>query len=160
MPVGVGAQSAGATNAGYGFPTSQKPVLSTLTVGPSNAPTGARLIDPVAKDYVLGDNGALLGMTPGQQAVYLATATVLNSSAVHGQGSDLQSLDKITDNFRDAVEAKLRTALQPAVDAGIIQVNGFTAFAVGVKNGLQPGQSFGRLSWTDLTTGQEQESDV
>lgn len=155
MPLGIGAQPAGGSNAGYGTVTDAVGAPGLVTQDRLGRPTGTRLIDPVKRDYVMDTNGRTAGMSAGQQSVYLAVANDLNSTAVKGLGNSLRSLDRITDNFRAACLDKLTSALQTAIDTGLIAVLGFDTFKAGPRDGLQPGQVYGRLNWVDLSTGVE-----
>lgn len=155
MPIGIGAQPAGSSGAGYGVASSAIPLKGRITPNDIGRSTGARFIDARKGDYVINEDGRCIGMTPGQQAVYLAAKTVRGTSAVKSMGQTLSEIEVITENAKSAVEQKLNEALQPAVDGGLITIVDFDNFKAGPRDGLIPGRMYGRLRWRDLSTSKE-----
>lgn len=157
---GFGTQAAGRSNAAFGTPGTAAAfgggILRNTATG---ARHDARLIDPVTRDYVLDEDnpGRLLGMSATKQGVLLSVGTERYSSAVRLMGQELRKIDRITPNFERRVLDKLIDALQPLIDTRQIAVLGFTTFKAGPKDGLAPGQTYGRLRWKDLTTDAEYE---
>ncbi len=150
---GVGLQSAGTSSAGYGSispinPNSGRVLRDPLVVGSS----GSRRIDPFTRDYVVDTDGRLSGMPNVPQLVQLAITTEFNTSAPRGMGHKLKSIDRVTANFEQVVLSVLTNALKRLVDLRLVEVVGFSSFKSGKKDGLQPGQTYGRLQWRDLTT--------
>lgn len=157
MP-GAGLQGGGTTSAGLGTSASATAqggaFLRDTKTGISH---GARMIDPNTRDYVLDDNGRILGLDYVKHAVQMSIHTDRGSSAVQSMGQRLRTLDRITPNFERRVLAILTEALQPLITLGYIEVLGFDQFTAGsAANGLMPGAVFGRLRWRDLTTGEEE----
>lgn len=153
MPLfGAGGSSAGSTDAGYGsIDTAAIPSRDLLNNPFAPGKLDSRRIDPVSKDYVMGPNGTLLGMTRAQQAVELAFTTILGSSCVSTLGNDLKSIQVISDNFETEIKAKIEQALNNAVNQGLISILGIVVQRFG-KNG-----AYIITRWRDLSTGQEQE---
>ena len=152
---GFGSAPFGAFPYGIGTP-SVAPELggSVLRDETTGEITGSRKIDPVTKDYVLDDNGRILGMADTKQLVLLAVATDKGTSAMRSLGQDLRSIDRITSNFTRRVDVTLRAAVQHIVDRELIEVIG-TEVQV-----LRPGVAFARLRWRDLSTGLEDDTVV
>jgi hypothetical protein len=154
---GAGLQKAGTTSAGLG---EYAPVAADagafLRDERTGKSLGARKIDPNTRDYVLDDNGRILGLDYVKHAVQMSVHTERGTAAVNTMGHRLRSLDRITPNFERRVLAVLTEALQPLIALGYIEVLGFAAFKAGDdRNGLARGAVYGRLRWRDLTTGQE-----
>lgn len=145
---GIGLQGAGTTSAGFGSPTRGAEeggvILRDVKTGASF--TG-RQIDPRSGDYVLDENGRLLGMSTVQQLVQLA---VMNAAPA------LQEIERLDDGFERAASAILTTACAPIVQQGIIAVIGVRGTRLGVRGGLKQGQALYSFLWRDLTTGTEQ----
>ncbi len=159
---GIGLQGAGTTSAGFGTSAeATAPGGAFLRDAKTGRSLGSRKIDPRTRDYVLDENGRILGLDSVRQAVQLSVHTDRGSSAVSSVGQRLRSLDRITPNFERRVFAVLSEALQPLVDAGLVEVVSFERFKVGDNNnGLSRGAVYGRLKWRDLTSGQEHREDV
>jgi len=154
---GAGTQKAGTTSAGFGVSASATAqggaFLRDTKTGKS---LGARKIDPLTRDYVLDDNGRILGLDYVKHAVQMSIHTERGSSAVQSMGQRLRTIDRITPNFEKRVLAILTEALQPLIELGYVEVLGFDRFEVGNStNGLMPGAVYGRLRWRDLTTNEE-----
>lgn len=115
---------------------------------------GARLIDPVTKDYVYDENGRALGMSGVLQQVQLAVSTESGSSAMRELGHELGSIDVITPSLEHRVDTTLRAAVAHLVAQQVIEVLGVTMFMAGTEGGLRPGQAHARFRFKDLTTGQ------
>jgi hypothetical protein len=154
---GAGLQKAGSTSAGFGTSAAAtEPEGAFLRDTRTGKSLGARKIDPNTRDYMLDDNGRVLGLDYVKHAVQMSLHTDHGSSVDTRMGQKLRSLDRITPNFERRVLAVLTEALQPLISLGYVEVLGFTAFTVGTnRNGLQRGAVYGRLRWRDLTTKQE-----
>jgi hypothetical protein len=149
--IGAGFSSAGGTDAGYGaVDTAAIPSKDLLKDPFGNGSLEGRQIDPVKKDYVLGPNGTLMGMTRGQQAVELAFLTDLGSSAVAAVGNTFKDVKVISASFEIEMKAKIQQALSPAVNAGLIEI-----VSMEVKR-LGDSKLYIITRWRDLTNGQEQ----
>lgn len=157
MP-GAGLQSAGTSSAGFGTSASAIAQGGTFLRNTRNGESlGARRIDPNTRDYVLDENGRILGLDYVKHAVQMSVHTERGTAAVSELGQRLRELDRITPNFEKRVLAMLTDALQPLIRLGYIEVLGFSQFTIGnTANGLPPGAVYGRLKWRDLTTGEEQ----
>lgn len=150
---GFGIQPAGTSSAGFGSiepinPNSGRALNDPKKVGSY----GSRRIDPFTRDYVLNNDGRVDGMPNVAQLVQLAITTEFNTSAVRGMGNNLKKIDRVTANFEQVVLTTLTSALKRLVDLRLVEVLGFSSFKSGKKDGLQPGQTYGRLQWRDLTT--------
>lgn len=152
---GAGIQRAGRTPAGFGSPTDLGvPGGAFLRDTKTGKVLGVRQIDPRTRDYVLDDNGRLLGVNYVRHVVQMSIHTELGSSAVQSMGQRLRKLDRITPNFEKQILAVLTEAVTPLVTQGLVEVVGFTSFVAGNDhNGLQRGAVYGRFLWRDLTTG-------
>jgi hypothetical protein len=158
---GIGIQPAGTSPAGFGTPATGTAPTGTLLQQSGGAMSSARRIDPRTRDLVLNPHtGRVLGMNPVQQMVQLAVHTDKGSAAVREMGNELRKIDRITPNFERRCLTTLTNALKSLSDAGYIEVLGFSAFKAGRKDGLQEGQTYGRLRWRDLTTNAEQEERI
>ncbi len=159
--LGVGGQPAGSTPAGYGTPATGPARLGNVMRLPNGTMSSARLIDARTKDYVMDpETHRLLGMLPVRQIVQQAMTTDLGSAAVREMGNRLRGIDRITSNFEARCLSVLTDALQIAISRGLVEVIGFSTFKAGPKDGLQPGQTYGRMRWRDLTTGKEHAENV
>lgn len=158
MPPGAGIQAAGTTSAGFGVATGAVAAGGAFLRNTKNGESlGARRIDPNTRDYVLDENGRILGLDYVKHAVQMSIHTERGSSAVPNLGQRLRELDRITPNFEKRVLAVLTEALEPLIRLGYIEVLGFSQFTIGSSaNGLPRGAIYGRLRWRDLTTGEEQ----
>lgn len=156
---GAGLQSAGTSSAGYGTSASATAEAGAFLRDTKTGKSfSARKIDPVARDYVLDDNGRLLGADYVQHVVQMSVHTERGSAAVQEMGHRLRTLDRITPNFERQILAVLTEAVQPLIDLGYIEVLGFSTFIAGNNaNGLQRGAIYGRFKWRDLTKTTEHE---
>lgn len=149
---GFGLQPAGTSSAGFGSPTRGAEeggvILRDEATGAS---FGGRKIDPRTGDYVLDNNGRLLGMQNVQQRVMLL---VLDA------GPDLAAIDKLTEGFERAATAILTAKLEPLVREGVIQVLGVRDVRMGTAGGLKPGQAIYKLFWRDLSTNIEHRTEI
>lgn len=152
---GFGSQPFGSSPYGIGTPAVASELGGSLlrdeTTGQS---WGSRKIDPVTKDYVLDDNGRILGMSDGHQLVLLAVSTTKGSSAMRQLGQDIKSIDRITNNFVRRVDTTLRAAVQHLVDKELIEVLDVTVDVV------RPGVTLARLRWRDLASGEVELTEV
>lgn len=131
------------------LPTSSGRVLTVLGTGEQS---GARLIDPITRDYVIDANGRCVGMDAVQQLVYLAVATSKGTSAMRSLGQELKQIKRITSNFEKRVDETLRAAVQHIVDRGLIEYVGTSVRIV-----EKPGGKLAsiHLRWRDVSTGKE-----
>lgn len=149
---GAGFQPAGTSSAGIGAPTEGNPQDGVVFTGQDGTSNGSRYIDAITRDYVMDANGRITGMPNVPHLVQFAILTEKNSSAVRSIGQELKSLDRITPNFHKRVLGVLTAALQPLIDARLVEVIGFESFKSSqTDSGLRPGQVYGRLLWRDLT---------
>lgn len=160
--LGIGRQAAGSSSAGYGTPEPVATNGGSFLRDPTTGKTlGARRIDPKTKDFVLDENGRILGVDPLRHMVQMSIHTEQGSAADTNCGQRLRSLDRITPNFDKRVLAILTEALQPLVVRGMIEIVDFVSYKAGDNtNGLPRGATYGRLRWRDLSTGQEFKEDV
>ena len=161
-PAGAGTQEAGSTSAGYGCGAIATGLggafLRDVRTGESHP---ARYIDPVTRDYVLDENGRLLGMSYVRQCVQLAVHTEYGSSAVQALGHRLRTLQRITPGFDRIMLSVLSEAVQHLVRQGLIEVVSFKSYRAGDgKNGLMPGAVYGVFEWRDLTTKEEHKEHI
>lgn len=155
---GFGRQPAGTSNAGWGTPGQAIAIEGGPLRDPqTSALMGSRRIDPHTRDYVVDQYGRISGMADVQQLVQLAVHTERGSAAVRDLGQTLRSIQRVTSNFERHCLAVLTAALQNLIDLGLIEVTGFVSFKAGKADNLQPGQTYGRLRWRDLTTDEEHE---
>ena len=161
MSDGFGSQGFGSTPYGIGTPTPATAPSGGLLRDPTTGRTmDARRIDPSIRDYALDTSaGRILGMSATKHNVIIAVHTELNSSAMRGLGQELRKLDRVTSNFQRRLEATITSCLKHLIDRQLVRVLGITTFRAGAKDGLQPGQTYGRLSFVDLTTGEEHKVD-
>lgn len=148
---GVGIQPAGLTPAGVGTPSvgtaNMGVVMRSATDGTI---ANARNIDPGTRQYVIGTNGRITGMTSTRQLVQLAVSTTLGSSVVKQLGNDLSRVDRITDNFARRVSDVFTIALASLVARKLIAIN-----AIDVQQ-VQGSRAYALIKWTDLSTGLEE----
>lgn len=89
---------------------------ATATAPPSKAATGAAYIDPIAKQYVLDDEGELERMPEVRQQMLLAVTTLVESSSAEpGRGVRLSK--KITDDSPRQNDVAVRSACAHITDA-------------------------------------------
>jgi hypothetical protein len=152
---GFGFQAAGLTPAGYGEPGAvPSPLGTSLRDELTGRPLDARKIDQRTGRYERGPDGRYVGMSSKRQMVLLAFRTTLGTAADKGMGNTIRQLDRIGDNFRGDLLARLRLALQRQIDANLLTIDDLTQFKAGPRDGLRPGQVYARLRWTDIETGQ------
>jgi hypothetical protein len=152
---GFGSQPFGTGPYGLGTPATATSIggsiLRDTTTGES---LGSRQIDPLTKDYVLDDNGRLLGMSDVKQLVLIAVSTTKGSSAMRELGHELRSIDRITANFAARVRNTLLAAVQHIVDRRLIEVLDVVVELV------RPGVAKVRLRWRDVSTQNEETTEV
>jgi phage gp46-like protein len=156
---GAGTQPAGSTSAGFGT-SAEATTFGTVFLRDTltSQPLGTRKIDPVTRDFVLDDDGRILGQDFVRHAVQMSLHTVRGSAADGDVGQRLHTLDRITPNFERQVEAILTEAVQPLIIRGLIEVVGFRNYRTGDgRNGIARGAIYGRFLWRDLTTGLDHE---
>ena len=151
---GVGIAGAGLTPAGFGTPpTAAVPEGAFLRNEKTGASLGARRIDPHTRDYVLDDNGRILGVNYVRSVVQMSVHTEVNSAVVQSMGHRLRTIDRITPNIEQQILTILTEAVQPLINQGLIEVVGFRNFVAGDDlNGLKRGAVYGVFEWRDLTT--------
>jgi hypothetical protein len=156
---GAGAQPAGTSPGGIGAPEEGNPQDGVVFQAPDGTSNGSRYIDQGTRDYVMNANGRLNGMPNIPHLVQFAILTEKNSAAVRSIGQELRKLDRITPNFEKRVLGVLTEALQPLIDARLVELVGFASFKTSsTDKGVSPGRIYGRLLWRDLTTrGEPQE---
>lgn len=153
---GAGLQPAGTSSAGIGAPLAGNPQSGVVFQGQDSASNGSRYIDPHTRDYVINSDGRIAGTPNVPHLVQFAITTERNSSAVRSIGQELRKLDRITPNFEKRVLSVLTDALQPLIDARLVEVVGFASFkSSSTDKGVSSGRVYGRLLWRDLTTGGE-----
>jgi hypothetical protein len=146
---GFGSQAYGSSPYGLGTPAVASPLEgSILRDDTTNETWGSRRIDPSTGDYVLDDNGRVLGMHDTKHLVLLAVKTDKGSSALRSLGHELRSIDRITPNFARRVDSTMRAAVQHLINRKLIE---FIDTRVQI---VRPGVAFVRLRWRDLLTGQ------
>ncbi len=119
------------------------------------AATGSRRIDPITRQHVLRPDGRAVGMPNLHQLVHLAVQTDETSSAIRDLGHRLGSIKVIGPNFKQQVLIILTQAVKHLIDAGLIEVLGFSSFVVGPVGGQPAGRALGIFALRDLTTGKE-----
>jgi hypothetical protein len=150
---GFGSQPNGSSPYGIGTPAVSSGTGGKLLRDTSTGRRmGSRRIDPFTKDYVLDENGRILGMNNTQQLVLMAVSTDKGSSAMRSLGQELRRIERITSNFARRVDTTLRACVQHIVDLGLIEVLGTRVEIV------RPGVSKARLLWRDLESGVENET--
>ncbi len=149
---GFGIQPAGTTSAGFGAPSRGAEeggvILRDVNTGAS---FGSRSIDPRTGDYVMDENGRLVGMNNVRQLVELA---VLNAAPALG------AIDRLNDSFERAATAVLTDACEPIVRQGLIAIVGVRGVRIGVRGGLRQGQAIYEFLWRDLTTDSEERTTI
>lgn len=149
---GFGSQPFGSSPYGIGTPATAPEQGGALLRDTVTGQTrGARRIDPLARDYVLDENGRLLGVDNIKQLVQLAISTSRGSAAMRRLGQALREIDRVSPNFQRRVDQALREAVQHLVNDDLIEVVG-TEVQI-----LRSGVAFARLRWRDLETGLDEE---
>lgn len=151
MPLGVGLAPAGVSVAGFGQVDAAPVPPKTLLVDTYNGQQdNARRIDPYTKGYVMDAQGRIAGMNGVQQLVYLAVATVRNSSALNNFGNPAGSVRKIGTNVVSQLQDAYRLALKDLTDRKLISIDDITVTSPKL------GAEMVNVRWRDLTTGLEQ----
>ncbi len=123
-------------------------------INPNNQLQNARSINVATGDYALNANGHFVGMAAILQQVYLAIATVYNSSAQQGLGQQFSSLKVNTQASTQVVSNFVNLALSSLVSANKIIVNEVDVVYIST------GQLGISIDFTDLTTNQAQSLQV
>lgn len=149
---GFGSQPFGSSPYGIGTPATAPEQGGALLRDTATGQTqGSRKIDPFTRDYVLDENGRLLGVGNIKQLVQLAVSTTRGTAAMRRLGQTLREIDRVSPNFQRRVDHALREAVQHLVNDDLIEVVG-TEVEI-----LRPGVAFARLRWRDLETNTEDE---
>lgn len=117
------------------------------TPPPTIAPQGARFMDPVTKDYVVGPDGEYLRMPTMRQRVLLALGTIKTSSSVQ-QDAGITLPTKIDGSYERRVQFSVKSALAFMVSSGELRVDQVSVVE------SRPGRSDILVAFTDLTNGQ------
>ena len=153
MP-GLGRSPLGTGPYGYGTPDAAPATGGDALTGDNGQRFGSRRIDPVTGQYVFDDWGRAVGAPDMHQMVYLAVATTLGSSTDPTLGNDVRSIQDITANHAQRVEAKLRAALEHLTADGRIAIVSVDTRRLGETRTATV------LRWRDLTTGTEHDMRV
>ena len=147
---GAGSSPAGLGPYGVGSPVAAPvPGGSVNRIAATARQEGGRYIDPETKDYVFDEYGRTVGYSNARQLVYLRLKTQLGTSVVKTLGNELHKIDRIGAGFAKRVENTIRAAMADLVNAKLIEIVSISA------EKIQPGRSFIRFKWRDLTTKQE-----
>ena len=111
---------------------------------PDNGPERAAYIDPVTRDYVIGDDGELERMPGVRQQVMLALTT-RKGSAGAALNFGVQLPGRVSSDFKRVVESSVRLALSHIVSAGRMLLQ-----AVQVELG-EYGRTLVTVQYRDLT---------
>jgi len=143
MP-GIGSVPIGSIGIGYA-------PLTTLAATPSSplpdprtglSQTG-RLINPLTKDYVMQSDGRLQGMPTVNQLVLIAVFNL-----------DFSSLTEKGPNFANALRAIIQNGMAYLVTQKLVAIRQIVIQQPNADAGLA------LMNWTDLTTGQNQQTPV
>lgn len=146
---GIGVSPIGAAPFGYGSPATVENKKG-LALQTNNGQGGARKIDPRTKDYVMGSNGRLEGQDAVEARVYLAIATVRNSSSVLDFGQDFTSVQLATRNVNAIMTDLVSQALTDLIVDGSITLNGVEVQIV--ENNTGSRQALVNISWKNNKT--------
>lgn len=110
---------------GFGSPALANPNIGAAFANDTTgAIESARMIDPLTKDYKISPvTGRLVGGSDVQQLVYLALATISNSSAVQNLGQGLSKIKLITSNIQRRIESEIELALSKLTKANLISLD-------------------------------------
>lgn len=98
--------------------------------GTSKTWNGTRAIDPSTKRLVISmDDGRPESMNPSQQQVYTALATLKNSSAVKGVGSEFARVQLVTAGMEYKMQNLTQSALQRMIDNNQIALDSVTTYS-------------------------------
>jgi hypothetical protein len=154
-PVGFGLTPRGVGPYGYGTPaTAPVPGGGVLRDEKTGATLTGRRIDPRTRQYVFDEYGRILGMPTVPQLMHLALHTEKGSSVLADLGHELRDIETIGADYEHRVETTLAEALSDLVQRGLIRIDKVTTTRFGAT-GL-----YTVLSWTDLTTSQEHDTEI
>lgn len=157
MPVGAGLAPAGVSPAGYGTPsTTTGPATNVLPDYVTGDTQTGRAIDPVNKTYTLTTDGRIQGVGTVQQLVQVALSTMFNSSAVVGLGLNVASVQEKGSDFQRQVATMVASALADLVRRKLVQIIDVRVDDLPAK----PDGAWAVVLWRDLTTGQEQRTNL
>lgn len=137
--MGFGSSGFGSAPYGYGTPPTAPVPGGSIFALADGGVSGSRLIHHVTRDYVMGDDGRLVGMGDVPQLVLLAVANIKFSGG------------RLTPATEGDVTRKVTAALRHLVDAGRVKVLGVDFERVG-RSGLVT-----VVRWRDMTSEQEHE---
>ena len=148
--LGFGLSPFGSSVYGFGQAASVDSTTAKLFLKPDGTRGNAAKIDPYTKDYVLDDNGNIVGDNSVNQMVYLALRTTKNSSVLLGFGIDISKIKTVTDNVNVKFQLAVNEALKHMTDKKLIsnvtvKVN---------KIGQLPGALEVIVNWRDNTNGE------
>ena len=146
---GIGVSPIGAAPFGYGSPATIENKTG-LPLQTSQGQGGARKINPRTKDYVMGANGRLEGQDAIEARVYLAIATVRNSSSVLDFGQDFTSVQLATQNVNAKLNDLVSQALNDLIADSSITLNGVDVQIVENNSGSR--QALINISWKNNRT--------
>ncbi len=152
---GFGNQPYGSSPYGIGTPiTATAPGGAVLRETSTGSSLGSRLINAETRDYVVDENGRIVGMSDVQQLMQIALGTVKGSSAMLGLGHALATLDVITDNVERRVATIVDDAVLHLTSRKLVEILSV------VTTRMHAGALHIVVRWRDLTTGLEQKSEI
>jgi hypothetical protein len=123
--LGLGLSPLGTSLYGYGSVATadEREIGMPFILADGTYGTG-RFIDATTGDYKFDPiTGMALGLTTGQQAVYLALKTIRGSANDPTLGQSFSQVRKIGTNFVQAITNQVNLALQPLVSKGLITID-------------------------------------
>ena len=99
-------------------PADRRPLLDQYTGQQQNA----RAINPSTGDYIVNTNGQLYGMDEIDNQVYLAVATLYNSSALLNFGQQLSQLKVVSTSQKSKIDNLVNSVLSDIVIRGDITI--------------------------------------
>lgn len=146
---GFGKAGIGASSYGFGEPSQINSSTAKLWIKADGTQGNCAKIDPNTGDYVLDAGGNSVGDDSINQMVYLAFATILNSSTIRGFGFDVRP-DNATLSTGTAQRVKLAAykAVKHLTDPGVISL-----VSVNVVRISGTGQEI-HIEWRNNSTGE------
>jgi hypothetical protein len=152
---GFGSQPFGSSPYGIGTPAVATPAGgSVLRNAQTGASEGSRFLNPATRDYAIDANGRTLGLGNVRALVEIALSTTSGTSAMQALGHTLRSIARIDNNFEYRVRDTIAASVAHLTDRSIIQLTATTIEDRG------RGRRLIRVFWRDLTTGQEDFSEL
>ena len=133
--LGFGVAPYGISSFGFGSPATATPPTGTILTGSQGRVYSSRAIGTDIDNrgqYVVGDDGRVLGMPDGRQMVLLAYTTVYGSAADGTLGQRLGNLRKIGDDAQATVEALAREPVAALISRGIVRFDGVDVRRIGL----------------------------